>query len=108
MKKKKSIKELAKKPFHEIILEKMREDAGNVQNAHLSLTRLIEMGDMFRLAKLPNKEDVLGIIETIRDIAGSISQTGDVKPAHDYLTALADEIEADILESSNETELGSE
>ena len=83
---------MERKPFHEVIINEMKEAAKLVFASSGAESEMKRLGDIFRKAILPeNKKSE--IAKAIRDLAKNFpNASGDTKSAQQYLEALAEDI----------------
>lgn len=83
---------MERKPFHEVILDYMREEAEKVWVSAEAAHRLVDYGNIFRKAIIP-KEKKVEIFKAIKDLAKKFPHScGDTKGTERYLETLAEDI----------------
>jgi hypothetical protein len=83
---------MVRKPFHEVILNELRELAKSVLVSAGAEKEMKLVGNIFRKAILP-KDKRSEIVKALRDLASNFpNASGDTKSAQNYLEELAEDV----------------
>ena len=84
---------MERKPFHLVILDKMKEEAKLVMSSDGAEQRMRQFGDVFRKAELPSEEMIAEIVRELEKLGNKFPNScGDTLEAERFLWYLAQDL----------------